>query len=206
MQCPECWEAWVWMGGPPPGWLADDDPFRKFCKALVYRLLYGGQVKTAHTIPGAMTLGLLQKELHEASQALIDKHPGMGKYWEIVHEQALRDSLVRDFMGRARFLMGIDDEEKKRAASNHPIQGGAAEFLNTTVVSTEVAAPWSTLTYTCHDYLGRTAHVDKLDELDRIMQYEAELPREITTVYGNVVNVSVPFAMDDRKLGSDYTW
>ena len=153
-----------------------------------------------------MTLGLIPKELHKASQDLIDKHPGMGKYWEKVHAMALEESMVRDFMGRARFLMGIDEEEKKRAASNHPIQGGAAEYLNTTVVATEEAAPWSYLTYTCHDYLGRGTTLNKLDELDAIMKEEAERPRKMVTVYGNEIEVCVPFAMDDRKIGDDYSW
>lgn len=194
--CNRCWLSWALHGGPPPDWEADDDMRRRFAKAFVYRLLYGGSPKTAHTIPGANQLGLPIARVNAASQRWADTHTALIAYWDNVHTLAVNERCVRTVFGRPRRLLNPDIERVKRAASNHPIQGTAADFLNFTVLGVADRAPYSYLVLTCHDSIKFGAPLEHASDLWRIVKEEAERPRD---VYG--VDVSIPFEDEYLKIG-----
>jgi len=182
------WEQWIIEGGPQPGWLADDDPFRRFCKILIFRLMYGGSVDSAGAIPGAVALGLPTKRLVRASKDLILAHPCWQEFWNDYGGKAKEEKIVRNWNGRARRLMSTQPANRFREGVNHPIQSTVSDLLNRTVVTIKERAPWSRLVYTIHDSLYFGCEVARKSELASIVNEVAELP-----IRGSFY---VPFDMD----------
>ena len=170
------WEQWVLEGGPQPGWQADEDLFRRFCKVLVFRLMYRAKVKSAATIPGAASLGLLPTRLVKASSDLVAAHPCWSDWWAEMDKGARDERIVRNPNGRARRLLANDDQERIRAGTNFPIQSWVADLLNDTIIRVKEKAPWSVLKYTCHDSFYFQCPIDKRDELMYIVSKAAETP------------------------------
>jgi DNA polymerase I-like protein with 3'-5' exonuclease and polymerase domains len=192
--CQECWAMWVMLGGPPPDWEHDDDLRRRFVKGMVFKFLYGGIPETAHRIPGVNKLGLAVVELIAAGRRWMALHIGLERFWDDVKTQVETAKLVRTPFGRPRRLLHYDMEKAKRAGLNHPMQGGAADFLNGTIIYCLERAPWARLVYTCHDYLAIGCPVERADETEAILKQEAERPRRI-----GQHDLVVPFALSKRK-------
>lgn len=192
--CERCWISWVHLGGPPPDWEGDDDLRRRFVKGMVFKFLYGGIPETAHKIPGVNKLGLSVDELVGAGQRWMAAHAGLEVFWDQVKTQVEQSRLVRTPFGRPRRLLHFDLEKAKRAGLNHPAQGGAADFLNSTIIGVLNRAPWAGLAYTVHDYAAFRCAEKHVEELTRIVKEEAEKPRRI----GNY-DLVIPFAMDKPK-------
>jgi DNA polymerase I-like protein with 3'-5' exonuclease and polymerase domains len=170
------WEQWVLEGGPQPGWAGDKDLFRRFCKILVFRLMYGGSTKSAGDIPGAVSLGLPKNRLVQASKDLILAHPCWQEYWDEYGKQAIELGIVRNWEGRARRLMSTRDANRFREGVNFPIQSTVSDLLNRTLKRVKERAPWAILKFTIHDSFYFGCHVSKRKELEVIVQETAEEP------------------------------
>ena len=170
------WLEWILSGGPQPGWLADEDLFRRFCKILVFRLCYGGSPKTASKIPGALSLGLIPSRLVEASNMLIAAHPSWTDYWEDMGGKAIRDRIVRNPNGRARRLMDKDENSRFRKGVNFPIQSWVSDLLNRTLIGILDECPWARLCYTCHDSFYVGCPKDHTEELAEVVMRHATTP------------------------------
>lgn len=170
------WVRWIVEGGPQPGWLADDDLFRRFCKILVFRLAYGGSPKTASKIPGATSLGLVPARLVQASNDLIAAHLCWQEYWDDMGTKAIEQRIVRNPNGRARRLMDKDPNARFRKGVNFPIQSWVSDLLNRTLIRILDACPWARLVYTCHDSFYVGAPMERCDELAEVVIEAAEAP------------------------------
>lgn len=170
------WEEWVLLGGPQPGWLADEDPFRRFCKILVFRLMYGGSVDAAADIPGAIALGLPPARLVQASKDLILAHPWWQEFWDDVGGQARKLKIVRNWNGRARRLMSIRDANRFREGVNFPIQSWVSDLLNKTLLEIKALANYARMVYTCHDSFYMQCPAAMMHELIPIVNEVAQRP------------------------------
>ena len=169
------WEQWVLEGGPQPGWAGDKDLFRRFCKILVFRLMYGGSTKAAGDIPGAVSLGLPTQRLVQASKDLILAHPSWQEYWDDVGDQAKTARIVRNWQGRARRLMSTRAQNRFREGVNFPIQSTVSDLLNQTLRIVKQRAPWSVFKFSIHDSFYFGCHYKRKDELTKIVKECAEM-------------------------------
>ena len=170
------WHDWIVEGGPAPGWKADKDPLRRFCKVLVFRLLYGGSPRSAGAIPGAQNMGLPLARLIQASNDLLIAHPCWESYWDVVGAQAKRDRVVRNHMGRARKLLALKEATRFRAGVNFPIQSSVSDLLNRTLILVKQQAPYLRLVYTIHDSFYFACPLDKREEATYIISKAAIKP------------------------------
>lgn len=131
-------------------WEGKDDVRRRFAKAFVYRLHYGGDPRRAGDLPGSKTLGLDGPRLVQASQRYLLRHPAISAYWGRCDVDVRDRREVRTFAGRRRRLLG-QGNGVNREASNHGMQGGVSDVLNLSTVAIKAALPYARLVYTMHD-------------------------------------------------------
>ena len=168
------WEQWLLEGGPQPGWMGDKDLFRRFCKILVFRLMYGGSPKAAGDIPGAVALGVPTGKLVQSSRELILAHPSWQEYWDDVGNQAVNEWVVRNWMGRKRKLMSKQPKNRFREGVNFPIQSTVSDLLNKTLRDVKARAPWCRLMFTIHDSFYMQCKAERAEELQGIVLECAE--------------------------------
>lgn len=176
-----CAAAWVVCGGPPPGWQGNNDPRRVFAKRFVYRLMYGGDPKSAHKIPGAAALQIDTSMLNRKAQQFLYARREYFAWRVKVQQEILtsRHPTIKTWAGRRRRLLASRGMAAVREAWNHPMQGGAVDILNLTVVRVVREVPQAGLVFTMHD--AATFAVPEADALvaRAAIQEIAETPWEI---------------------------
>jgi DNA polymerase-1 len=126
------------------GWLGEDDARRKFAKIFLYRTMYGGSAKAAHTIPGAAKLGLNRSQLEQAVYRWLAAHPRLREFWDRHGQDAIERFCVRSVTGRRRILCSTNDSARFREGINHPIQSLVSDLVNTVVIETKMlGAPYT---------------------------------------------------------------
>lgn len=140
--CPEC-KAWR----DQTHWLGDEDLRRTFFKRVVYRTHYRGLPAGCVHIPGARALNMDVERLEAAINAYLDVHHWIREFWARCDYEVEHDGLVRTFMGRPRRLETGGMNARKRAASNHKLQGAVADIYITTALAVKAKAPWARLMY-----------------------------------------------------------
>ena len=117
-------------------WDGEDDDRRRFGKVFNFRTLYGGQARTAYTIPGAGKLGLSRSELEQAGYRWLAAHPKLADFWNQHGTEAMQRFCVRNAYGRRRILCSPDENARWREGINHPIQSFVSDLVNEIVVET----------------------------------------------------------------------
>ena len=175
-------------------WEGEDDARRKFGKIFQFRTLYGGQPRTAYTIPGAAKLGLSRSELEQAGYRWLASHPKLNAFWEHHGTEAADRFVVHNIFGRRRVLCGQDPMSRWREGINHPIQSFVSDLVNTIVLETYAACNamtynekgvWSThpgvsqvrLCGQMHDSLLWAFPQARFDELKAMALEVAQRPR-----------------------------
>jgi uracil-DNA glycosylase family 4 len=148
---------------------------RVFAKRFVYRLNYGGHPRGAGDIPGARQLGLTGSKLVDASNRYLSAHPAMSAWRAEIAATVNKSHEVRTWTGRRRRLLG-DGNAALREAYNHPMQGGAADILNLTIINICAKLPYATVVYTMHD--AATIEVPAVYSMEAMAIIKAEVERE----------------------------
>jgi DNA polymerase-1 len=117
-------------------WEGEDDPRRKFSKTFLYRTMYGGSAKAAHTIPGAAKTGLNRGQLEQAVYRWLAAHPNLREFWDKYGSDAMERFCVRSVTGRRRILCSPKEDARFREGINHPIQSLVSDIVNTVVIET----------------------------------------------------------------------
>ena len=132
-------------------WQGKDDKRRVFAKGFVYRLIYGGDPRNAHTLPGANKLGMAKEELISGSYRWLSKHPGLTELWREIKEATLSRGEVRDWHGRRRVLTEREPNRRMRQALDMPMQSGCSMVFNETIIRIAQEMPDARFVYGCHD-------------------------------------------------------
>lgn len=193
-KCPEC-EEWR----EAVNWAGDEDPRRKFAKVVAYRIHYRGYPD--EKMPGVKRLGLDGKRLKQIHQAYLAAHPWIVAYWAKSDRLAAETGYTRTFMGRKRRSMVWQrgkplPESVKRELANHPLQGGVADILNTTLIEIKRACPDARVVFTRHDSACIGCPATKADEYEQKIRHIVE--REFTI---NGQNVTFPATFKERRKG-----
>lgn len=198
---------------PPKGWtkleIAEDvqwvsdiggkeffEVLRTFMKTTVFRLCYGGAPEGAPAIPGAQALGFKNAVLVTASKQWIAKHQPIKKFWHQLTTKALRDRVLRTFLGRKWNFLSHDLKRVKRQMYDFPMQGGVSGIKNRTLIQIKAAlGDRVRLSYEMHDSLKlqikRTATLES-DKLKII-----EIAEQPWTINGR--QVSFPVEWKERS-------
>lgn len=176
--------------------ITQSDPRRVFAKRFVYRLNYGGNPRGAGNIPGAKQLGLNGSKLVDASSRYLAAHPAMARWREGVAVQVRSTGVSRTFMGRRRRLLSTGPAAL-REAYNHPLQGSAADVLNTTVIAIHRRLAYATMVYTMHDACTWEVPEAKVSEAAAVIKAIAEQPWDV-----NGVKVVIPVKMKPVIYGT----
>ena len=151
-----------------------DDPKRLFAKPAVYRLCYGGTPQGAPSTPGAASTGLTAIQLVRASQAWVNAHPAIKRFWSQIERTALKHRQLRTFLGRRWNFLGHDLKRIQRQMADFPMQGAVADIMNITLIQIKKAlGDRVRMSYTMHDSL-------KLQVRDNI----ATIDSDIQTIKG----------------------
>ena len=169
-----------------------DDPRRLFAKPAVYRLCYGGTPKGAPSIPGAASTGLSSVQLIRASQAWINAHPAIKRFWSNIERTALKHRQLRTFLGRRWNFLGHDLKRIQRQMADFPMQGAVADIMNITLIQIkEALGDKVRLSYTMHDSL-------KLQVRDSIATVDSDIQmiKEIAEQEWDVAEVKMSFPIE----------
>jgi len=169
---------------------------RVFAKRFVYRLNYGGHPRGAGDIPGAKQLGLDGPKLVAASNRYLTAHPAMSRWRSELAASVSRSHEVRTFTGRRRRLLG-DGNSALREAYNHPLQGGAADILNLTLISICSKLSYASVVYTMHDAATIEVPVHMLSEAMGIIKTEVEREWDVEGV-----KLSIPAKFKPALIGT----
>lgn len=157
------------------GWAGKDDKRRVFCKTFVYRCIYGGEPKNAHSLPGAKKLGLPGKQLVSAAYRWLGQHPGIDKLWRRFKSGAIERGEVRSFLGRRRKLLERNLERRVRQAYDQPMQAGCSDIYNWVIGEVNRQMPDVGLVFGMHDSLYFRVPLEVLeDRVPRILAIGAE--------------------------------
>ena len=188
--------AWIILGGPPPGWEGSDDIRRLFAKPAIYRLCYGGTPQGAPSIPGAASTGLSSLQLIRASQAWINAHPAIKRFWSNIERTALKQRQLRTFLGRRWNFLGHDLKRIQRQMADFPMQGAVADIMNITLIQIKSAlGDRVRMSYTMHDSLKLQVK-DSIATLDSDIQTIKSIAEQEWDVSG--VKMSFPVEMHIR--------
>lgn len=176
-------------------WLGDEDLRRTFFKRVVYRTHYRGLPAGCVNIPGARALNMDVERLEAAINLYLSMHPAIPEFWARCDYEVEHDGLVRTFMGRPRRLESDGLNARKRAASNHKMQGGVADIYISTAIKVKAKAPWARLMYGKFDSMWWQVPNERRVEFAAI--YAPIVEREFDL--GNGVRMAFPASFKIRE-------
>lgn len=170
---------------------------RRAAKIFVFGRNYGGGLRgiferVSKEVP---SLGLTYSRFCEVDLAYRKAHPAYASWASRTRDQSLRDRFVCNAFGRKRILLGTD-EEIQREGLNTPIQGTAADIINTAMIRLskdfECLDPPASILVQVHDSLLCMAKAsqkkkvvsllrERMQATYRIGEYDVEFPIEITS-------------------------
>ena len=156
-----------------------DDVRRVFSKRYVFRLVYFADPRLAHTIPGAMALGIDSAAINAASMRFIGKHPAIAAYKRKVEQIADTTCTIYTWAGRRRTCLK-GRTEAIRALGNHPMQGGGADLLNKLIIQVDRDIVEASYVFGMHDSFNfECLQGPAVSDVARRIKAIAEQPRRI---------------------------
>lgn len=159
-------------------WKGKGDIRRTFAKTFIYRLLYGGNPKTADGIIGARQLGLNGARLVEVAEAWLKAHPPIKRFWAQLTANGLKTGITRNIYGRPRRYLSMDLKRRQRQMYDHPMQASVADIKNETIIQAFAQIPHDEVRFVLevHDYIAFALRVDTWERNTAILKRIAERP------------------------------
>lgn len=177
-------------------------PQRDFAKTFQYgAIFYGGTASTVrrNALSRAIRMGIPRdgvpsvSEIERSQKSYYGKHPKVVALQARIAEEVMRTRMLRTPLGRVRHFLGKKDNII-RAAYNFPIQGTAADIINTALIALDNCMPEP-------DGINLQIHDSLLFEIrESELQRYLDLTREVMEAPVNINGRSVVFPTD-AKVG-----